>query len=187
MPPLVPRDLVAPSDASPALIGVVGFAAALAAASQVAIPLPGTPVPITLQPLVVVLAGLWLGPMWGAGSMLLYIAAGASGLPIFAPTLPTTGVARLIGPTGGYILAYPAAAWLSGTIAARPSSFFGRVFAAAVGIALIHLGGIAQLAALTGSAGRALALGSIPFLALDAVKAVVAGLLAPKRGDRATG
>jgi biotin transport system substrate-specific component len=169
------------------IIGAVGFAAALAAASHVALPLPGTPVPVTLQPLVVVLAGLWLGPVSGAASMLLYIAAGAAGLPVFAPTLPTVGVARLLGPTGGYILAYPLAAWLSGTVAARGGGFARRVLAAAVGIAMVHLGGIAQLVALTGSVTTALTLGSLPFAAFDAVKAVVAAGLAPRRGERARG
>src|SRR5512146_841543 len=67
------------------VVGIVGFAAALAAGSQVAIPIPGTPVPITLQPFLVVLAGMMLGPVAGAASMLLYIAAGMSGLPVWAP------------------------------------------------------------------------------------------------------
>jgi len=63
------------------LIGIVGFAAAVAAASQIAIPLPWTPVPITLQPMLVILAGMFLGPVAGAASMALYLAAGAAGLP----------------------------------------------------------------------------------------------------------
>src|SRR4029077_20419480 len=75
------------------IVGIVGFAIALAAASQVAIPLPFTPVPITLQPLVVVLAGLMLGPVAGAASMVLYLAAGAAGLPVFAP-IGAPGIAR---------------------------------------------------------------------------------------------
>src|SRR3954468_17071773 len=88
---------------------------ALALASQVAIPLPGTPVPLTLQPLVVVLAGLVLGPMAGAASMVLYLLAGVSGLPVFAP-IGAPVIARLAGPTGGYLLAYPVAAFLAGRI-----------------------------------------------------------------------
>src|SRR3954470_24244014 len=93
------------------VIGIVGFAAAVAAASQIAIPLPFTPVPITLQPMLVILAGMMLGPVAGAASMLLYLAAGASGLPVFTP-VGAPGVARLFGPTGGYLIAYPAAAFL---------------------------------------------------------------------------
>lgn len=176
--------LTLPRERRVALAGVVGFAAALAAASQVAIPVPGTPVPFTLQPVVVVLAGLWLGPVWGAASMVLYIAAGAAGLPVFAPTLPTLGMARLLGPTGGYILAYPVAAWLAGAVAARRDGLAWQVLAAAAGIAVLHLGGIAQLVALTGSATRAVVMGSLPFAAFDVVKAVVAGGLSPRRRAR---
>ncbi|MGH7719721.1 MAG: biotin transporter BioY, partial [Gemmatimonadaceae bacterium] len=139
-------------------IGIVGFAAALAAASQVALPVPGTPVPVTLQPLAVVLAGLWLGPVAGAASMVLYLAAGALGLPVFAPMGPP-GVVRLFGPTGGYLWAYPVAAWIAGTIGARLPGFWGRALASAAGIAMLHVGGVLQLAALTGSVGRAVTLG----------------------------
>src|SRR5215471_11835215 len=84
--------------------GIIGFAVALAAASQIAVPLPWTPVPVTLQPMLVVLAGLWLGPVAGAASMAVYLLAGASGLPVFTP-LGAPGIARFFGPTGGYLLA----------------------------------------------------------------------------------
>ena len=165
-------------------IGVVGFALALAAASQVAIPLPGTPVPLTLQPLAVVLAGLWLGPAAGAASMALYIAAGAAGLPVFAP-MGAPGVLRLLGPTGGYIWSYPAAAFVVALVGRRVPGFMGRVLAAALGIAAIHVGGLAQLTVLTGSVERAATLGTFPFLLIDLVKASLAGLLSPSRSDRA--
>src|SRR3954468_20131578 len=82
---------------------------ALALASQFAMPLPGTPVPMTLQPLVVVLAGLLLGPLHAAIAMGAYLIAGPAGLPVFAP-IGLPGIARLLGPTGGYLLAYPIAA-----------------------------------------------------------------------------
>ena len=108
------------------IIGVVGFAAALAAASQVAIPLPGTPVPITLTPLVVVLAGMWLGPVAGAASMVLYLAAGAAGLPVFAP-MGAPGIARFVGPTGGYLIAYPAAAYVAGVLSRRAETLVARI------------------------------------------------------------
>jgi biotin transport system substrate-specific component len=173
-------------DVRVALVGVVGFAAALAAASHVAFPARGAPVPLTLQPLVVVLAGLWLGPAYGAASMLLYIAAGAIGLPTFAPT-GAPGMARLLGPTGGYILAYPVAASTAGWLAARADRFGCTLAAAVAGVALIHVGGLAQLAGFTGSASAALTLGVKPFLALDAAEALVAAWLAPKRSARARG
>jgi biotin transport system substrate-specific component len=163
-------------------IGAIAFALGLAAASQVAIPLPGTPVPITLQPLVVVLAGLVLGPAAAAASMAMYLVAGAVGLPVFAP-IGAPGVARLFGPTGGYLLAYPAAAVVAGLIGWRPResqpvTFARRVIAAAAGILVLYAGGVAQLAVLTGDLGRAVAIGVPPFIAFDALKAIVAAALA---------
>src|SRR3954467_9089563 len=108
--------------------GIVLFAALVAAASQIAIPLPLTPVPITLQPMLVILAGMMLGPAAGAASMALYLAAGAAGLPVFTP-IGAPGIARFFGPTGGYLLAYPAAAFVAGAIARRPSRFARRALA----------------------------------------------------------
>jgi biotin transport system substrate-specific component len=166
-------------------LGIVGFAAALAVASQVAVPLPYTPVPITLQPLVVALTGLWLGPTAGAASMLLYLAVGAAGVPVFSP-FGAPGVARFFGPTGGYLMAYPIGAFIAGWIGARWPSYLGRVIAASAAIAAVILGGLAHLAVLHGGVGAALALGVHPFVALDLVKAAVAAALAPRRLPRAT-
>lgn len=160
----------------------VGFAAALAAASQVAIPVPGTPVPLTLQPLVVVLAGLWLGPGAGAASTLFFLAAGAAGLPVFAPG-GAPGVLRLIGPTGGYLLAYPLAALVAGWVSGRAPSLAGRVAAAVAGVLTLLAGGVAQLALLGGDLGHAIAAGFLPFVGLDLAKAVIAAFLSPRRGS----
>jgi len=160
-----------------------GFALALAAASQVAIPLPGTPVPLTLQPMLVVLAGMMLGPRAGAASMALFLAAGAAGVPVFTPG-PTLGVARLFGVTGGYLLAYPTAAFVSGWLAQRAGSFARRTLAAMAGMGVIYVGGLAQLALLTGSLERAALLGVAPFVAADAVKSIVAAALTGSRGAR---
>jgi biotin transport system substrate-specific component len=165
-------------------LGIAGFAVALTLASQVAVPIPGTPVPITLQPLVVVLAGMWLGPIAGAASMILYLIAGAAGLPVFSP-FGAPGLARFVGPTGGYLLAYPVSAFVAGTLARRASSLFGRWLAALAGSAVLLLGGLAQLAVITGSLAQALPLAIHPFLPLDAVKALVAAMLAPKSTTRA--
>lgn len=161
--------------------GVVGFAVALAAASQIAVPLPGTPVPITFQPLLVVLAGMMLGPALGAASMLLYLAAGAAGLPVFSP-FGAPGVLRFIGPTGGFLIAFPAAAFVAGFLAQRYPTLVGRWLAGVAGIALLFVGGIAQLTILTGSFGLAVAQGIGPFAALDLAKAFVAALIARPRG-----
>src|SRR5690242_15147007 len=162
------------------MVGIAGFAAAVAAASQVAIPLPGTPVPLTLQPMLVILAGMWLGPIAGAMSMTLYLAAGAAGLPVFTP-LGAPGIARFFGPTGGYLLAYPVAAYVAGALNRRASTLFGRWGAGIAGIVVIFFGGLAQLTLLTGSVGRAVQLGITPFAALDIVKTFFAALISGSR------
>jgi biotin transport system substrate-specific component len=165
-------------------VKVVGFAVALAAAAQVAIPLPGTPVPFTLTPMLVVLAGLWLSPRAAVASMLLYLAGGAMGLPIWAP-MGAPGAARLLGPTGGYLLAYPVAAWTVSTLARRATSYPRRLLAAIAGMAVIYVGGLAQLAIITGTLATAAVLGAAPFALLDLAKSLVAAALAP-RGLRET-
>jgi biotin transport system substrate-specific component len=162
------------------LLGIVGFAAAVAAASQIAIPLPFTPVPITLQPMLVIMAGMLLGPVAGAASMALYLAAGAAGLPVFTP-IGAPGIARFFGPTGGYLIAYPAAAYIAGLLAFRAKSLTGRWLAGVAGIAIIYLGGIAQLGIMNGSLVRAAQLGVTPFAALDIIKAFVAAAITGTR------
>ncbi|MEX2153332.1 MAG: biotin transporter BioY [Gemmatimonadaceae bacterium] len=169
-----------------ALVGVFGFTLALAAAAQIAIPIPGTPVPFTLQPMIVVLAGLMLGPTLGAASMLLYLALGAIGIPVFAP-VGAPGFARLLGPTGGYLIAFPAAAYLAGLVAARRPSLLGRWAGALLGMVVIFIGGLSQLTILTGSVRQAIALGVTPFAVLDVLKAFIAALVARPRVRRAQG
>lgn len=152
------------------------FAAALVALSaQVAIPVPGSPVPMTLQPLAVILVGGLFGSAVGAGALVLYLTVGAFGAPVFAPPGPG-GLAQLFGPTGGYLLAMPIAAALVGRLAQR-GRFLRSVLAAGAGLAVIHVGGWAQLTLLTGDPARALALGTIPFLAQDGLKVMLAGLV----------
>jgi len=173
----------APRSSRITIIGIVGFAAAVAAASQIAIPLPFTPVPVTLQPMLVILAGLWLGPVAGAASMALYLAAGASGLPVFTP-IGAPGIARFFGPTGGYLIAYPFAAYVAGALGRRTSTLTGRWLAAVAGVAVIFAGGLAQLSLYYGSAARALELGVTPFAALDLVKAWIAAAITSPRITR---
>lgn len=160
-------------------LGILVAAGALALASQFALPVPGTPVPITLQPLVVVLAGLLLGPVDAAIAMVAYLVAGILGLPVFAP-IGAPGLARLFGPTGGYLLAYPLAAAVAGWLGAGRSFVF-RLLAAEAGIAVLYVGGLAQLALLNQSLVTAALLGVAPFVALDTVKAFIAAALAAGR------
>jgi biotin transport system substrate-specific component len=161
-------------------LAVVLAVIALALSAQFALPMPGTPVPLTLQPLVVVLAGLLLGPLDAAVAMLLYLAAGAAGLPVFAP-IGAPAIARLLGPTGGYLLAYPVAAAVAGALGAGRASYVTRALAASAGVCVLYVGGLAQLSLISGSLARAAVLGVLPFVAADAVKALIAAALSSPR------
>jgi len=158
------------------LVAAAAGALAVALASQVAVPLPGTPVPMTLAPLAVLLVGGLLGPRLGPASLVLYLVLGAAGLPVFTPG-GAPGVARLIGPTGGYLLAYPLAAALVGWVAARRPGWSGAVAGPLLGMMAVHAGGVAQLVILTGSARLAVAAGTLPFALGDVVKVALAALV----------
>jgi len=167
---------VLPASRGARVAAAIAGALVVAAAAQASIPVPGTVVPMTLQPLAVLVVGGLLGPRFGALAMVSYLVMGALGLPVFTPGgLP--GVARLFGPTGGYLLAYPAAAAVAGLLARRGAGFLWPAAGALAGLALIHAGGAAQLLILTGSARAALAAGVLPFLAKDLVNILVAALL----------
>jgi biotin transport system substrate-specific component len=155
-------------------------------AAQISVPLPFTPVPLTLQPMVVLLGGAALGSRLGMTSQVLYLAAGLAGLPVFAtsPVLPQ-GLLRLLGPTGGFLLAYPLAAFLTGWLAERgfDRRYFTSVIAMAAGLALIFTSGVVWLAwfAAPAPAGmsNALRLGLYPFVLADIVKLLVAAAVLP--------
>jgi biotin transport system substrate-specific component len=167
-------------------IGAVLFITALtAAAAQISIPLPFTPVPFTFQPMVVLVGAAALGSRLGLASQVLYLALGIAGLPVFAwsPTLPQ-GAARLIGPTGGYLMAYPVAAFLTGWLAERgfDRRYLTAVIAMICGLAVVFTGGVAWL--MVGSANRvglsaALAAGFYPFIFADLAKLLVASGVMP--------
>jgi len=131
------------------VLGVVGFAALTALGARLSVPLPGTAVPMTLQPLAVLLAGVFLGSRAGAASQAAYLAAGVLGLPVFAAG---GGAAYLLGPTGGYLLAFPVAAAVAGLARDRARGWFGAALALALALAVIYVGGLAWLWVLGGSA-----------------------------------
>src|SRR5436309_3124004 len=153
------------------IASVLLLATLTAAAAQISIPLPFTPVPFTLQPMVVLLGGAALGARLGMTSQLLYLAAGIAGLPVFAasPVLPQ-GFARLLGPTGGYLMSYPLAAFVTGYLAERgfDRRYLTSLIAMAAGLAVVFAGGVAWIAWVQpGHVGLALALraGFYPFVA----------------------
>jgi biotin transport system substrate-specific component len=163
------------------ILGIVGFVLATTASAYVAVPLPWTQVPMTLQPLAVILAGALLGPWAGASSMVAYLMLGAAGAPVFS--MGRAGLPWLMGPTGGYLIAYPAAAYVVGRVVQRSSDpagggIFGRLrtpLGLSLGVAVIYLGGVSQLAILTGgSLTSVLAMGVVPFLTGDVVKVLIA-------------
>jgi biotin transport system substrate-specific component len=143
---------------------------ATAFAARVAFPLPGTPVPFTLQVVCVLLAGALLGARLGAASQAAYLAVGIVGAPVFAAG---GGLAYLLGPTGGYLLAFPLAAFAVGAIAGREGGLLRLTLGLIAGVAVIHLGGVTWLSMVTGSFEQALLLGAGPFLALDVMKVVL--------------
>lgn len=165
-------------------VGAVLFVTALtAAAAQISVPLPFTAVPFTFQPMVVLLGGLALGSTLGPTSQFLYLLAGIVGLPVFAAsaTLPP-GALRLLGPTGGYLLAYPFAACLAGYLAERgfDRRYATSVVAMTAGLALVYLSGGTWLAVSTGmGASAAFAAGVAPFIAADLLKLLAAAGILP--------
>jgi biotin transport system substrate-specific component len=152
-------------------------------AAQFAVPVPFSPVPMTLQPLAVLVVGGVLGAAGGAGALVLYLVWGAMGLPVFAAG--GAGPAHLVGPTGGYLLAFPLAAGITGALVRRaPRSAIGVLLACVLGIVVIHLGGVAHLALLGGDPALAIRLGFIPFLTGDLLKVGLAAALVLVAGPR---
>jgi biotin transport system substrate-specific component len=152
-----------------------------AAAAQLSFPLPFTPVPFTIQPMIVLVGAAALGARLGALSQIIYLTLGLAGLPVFAfsPELPQ-GFARLLGPTGGYLMAYPIAAFATGLLAERgfDRRYLTSILAMAVGLSIIFAGGVAWIARVSGLE-VALATGLYPFIIVDVIKVVVAGLVMP--------
>ncbi len=165
--------------------GAVVFVTILTAvAAQVSVPLPFTPVPFTFQPMVVLVGAAALGARLGAASQLLYLALGVAGLPVFAmsPVL-AQGAARLLGPTGGYLMSYPLAAFVAGALAERgfDRRYLTAVLAMTCGLAVVFAGGIFWLAAFVQARGlsAALAAGFYPFIVADFVKLLLAAGVMP--------
>jgi biotin transport system substrate-specific component len=168
----------APSSIRVARYGLaIGLGALLVALSaQVVVPVPFSPVPMTLQPLAVLAVGGLLGAAGGAGALILYIALGLLGLPVFAGG--GSGLLHLVGPTGGYLLAFPVAAGTVGALVRGVTPSALRVLlACAIGMVIIHAGGVAQLALLGGDPSLAVRVGFVPFLTGDLIKVGLAAAL----------
>jgi biotin transport system substrate-specific component len=164
-----------------ALVMTALFAALICTGSFIAVPLG--PVPIVLQNFFALLSGLVLGPFLGAAAVGMFIVAGAVGLPVFANN--TMGIARLIGPTGGYIFGYLLGAFAAGLVLGFPKQgekikVWRLVFAAILGGLVVYIPGLIRLRFVLDTWPKTLAAGLYPFLPGDAIKAVVAALIAPR-------
>lgn len=158
---------------------VIGASLLIAIAAQVAIPLPFTPVPLTLQPLAVIFIGVALGSTRGAAAAALYLVEGFSGLPVFAQG--HGGSIWLAGATAGYLFSYPFAAWVAGFISERGwgSNVVRAISGMLLALAVIYAGGWSWLAILTDSRSAFVA-GVAPFVVADIVKVAIGAALLPK-------
>lgn len=160
------------------------FAALISVGAYIALPLPGTPVPIVFQNFFIMLAALLVGPVWGLASVLLYLCLGALGLPVFAGG--AGGFARFLGPTGGYLIGYIPAVLVMGLVSRLGAErrWWRDCLAVAVGSAIVYACGLPWLKMVVkGSWEKAIVVGLLPFLPGDAIKAAlaffIAGRLAP--------
>ncbi len=160
------------------LILITVFSLLLALSAQITIPLPFTPVPVTLQTMMVLATGALLGSRRGAAAVVLYIAEGTAGLPFFS--MGRSGIAHLAGPTGGYLVGFIAAAFLAGLFSEKGwdrngiLAFIGLMIADVV----LFIPGVLWLGILTGFSG-VLVTGALPFVLADALKALVCASMLP--------
>lgn len=159
---------------------VVGASLFVALCARVAIPVPGTPVPLTVQNFGVLLVGLLLGSRRGFAALALYLAEGAMGMPVFSPMGPG-GIAQLLGPTGGFLLAYPLVAWLAGYVMEHGRKTVARAaIAGLAGEIVLFISGLTWLAALTHSVAQAIRWGLYWFLFAEIIKVMMAAAVAAR-------
>lgn len=160
---------------------VISASLSVALAARVSLPLPFTPVWLTLSNFAVLLVGLLLGRRAGFAALVLYLAEGAAGLPVFSPMGPG-GVAQLLGPTGGYLIAYPVVAYLAGWIAEcdRPS-FARSALAATIAEIFLFASGVSWLMILFHvPLVRAAQFGLYPFFFAEVMKVLLAAGIASR-------
>jgi biotin transport system substrate-specific component len=168
------REGASVSDGARQVVLVVGAGLFVALCARITIPLPFTPVPLTVQNFGVLLVGLLLGSRRGFAALALYLAEGAIGLPVFNPT-GVGGVAQLMGATGGFLLAYPLVAWLAGFVMEHGRKSFARAaIGGLLGEIVLFTGGLAWLAVLTHSIAQAFRWGLYWFLFAEIIKVMMA-------------
>jgi biotin transport system substrate-specific component len=153
---------------------VVGASLFVALCARITIPLPFTPVPLTVQNFGVLLVGLTLGSRRGFAALALYLAEGAIGMPVFNPT-GVGGLAQLLGATGGFLLAYPFVAWVAGYVMEHGRKNFARAaLGGLLGEVLLFAGGLTWLSVLTHSVAQAFRWGLYWFLFAEVIKVMMA-------------
>lgn len=159
---------------------VVGASLFVALCARVTVPLPFTPVPLSLQNFGVLLVGLMLGSRRGFAALALYLAEGASGLPVFAASGPG-GIAQMLGPTGGFLLAYPFVAALAGWVMERGKATFAHAaVAGTLAEVLLFASGISWLLVLTHSLALAVRFGLYWFVFAEIIKVMAAAGIAAR-------
>ncbi len=159
---------------------VVGASLFVVLCAHITIPIPGTPVPLTVQNFGVLLVGLLLGSRRGFAALALYLAEGAMGMPVFSP-VGVGGVAHLLGPTGGFLLAYPLVAWIAGYVMEHGRKTFARAALAGIlGEVVLFASGLAWLAVLTHSIALAFRWGLYWFLFAEIIKVMMAAGIAAR-------
>ncbi len=174
------RERVFVSDMARQVAIVVSASLFVALCARITIPLPGTPVPLTVQNFGVLLVGLLLGSRRGFAALALYLAEGAMGMPVFNP-IGIGGIAQLLGPTGGFLLAYPLVAWVAGyAMELGRKSFARAAIGGFLGEVVLFTGGLSWLSVLTHSVAQAFRLGLYWFLFAEIIKVMMAAGIAAR-------
>jgi biotin transport system substrate-specific component len=156
----------------------------VALCARVTVPLPFTPVPLTLQNFGVLVVALLLGSRRGFAALALYLVEGAFGLPVFNPAGPG-GIAQILGPTGGFLMAYPLVAFIAGWIYEHTSRRFGWAVLSGVAAEIaLFIGGLSWLAVLTHSVSTAIKYGLYWFVFAEIIKVLMAAGVASRQNRR---
>ena len=160
---------------------VIAASLFVALCARVTVPLPFTPVPLTLQNFGVLTVGLLLGSRRGFAALALYLIEGAFGLPVFSPAILGSGIAHLTGATGGFLMAYPLVAFVAGYIYEHTSRRFAWAAVSAVAAELVlFAGGLSWLAVLTHSVSLAMKYGLYWFVFAEVIKVLMAAAVAAR-------
>ena len=164
---------------------VIAASLFVALCARVTVPLPFTPVPLTLQNFGVLAVGLLLGSRRGFAALAFYLVEGAFGLPVFSPAILGSGITHLTGATGGFLMAYPLVAFVAGYIYEHSSRRFGWAALSAVAAELVlFAGGLSWLAVLTHSVSLALRYGLYWFVFAEVIKVLMAAAVAARWHQR---